>query len=56
MPALIAIVLLVAGLVGAWLTHVIVSIQTAAWVLLVVGAFCFPIGIVHGLGLWFGLF
>lgn len=43
-------------LFAAWVTHVIVSIQTASWVLLVMGAIVFPIGIIHGIGVWFGLF
>ena len=43
------------ALIGAWLTHVVVTIQTASWVLLVVGAFIPPIGIIHGFMIWFGL-
>lgn len=42
--------------IAAWVTHVIVCIQTASWVLLVVGAFIAPVGVVHGIGSWFGLF
>lgn len=48
----------IAGLLlmfALWATHVIVCIKTASWVLLVIGAFVFPIGIAHGLGVWFGL-
>ena len=41
---------------ASWITHVIVSIQTASWVLLVVGIFVPPIGWVHGIGYWFGAF
>ena len=41
--------------IAAWITHVIASIKTAAWVLLVIGAILFPIGIVHGMGIWFGV-
>lgn len=44
------------ALIAAWLTHIIVSIQTASWVLLLAGAILFPIGIVHGIGIWFGAF
>lgn len=40
----------------AWLTHVVVCIKTASWVLLIIGAIFFPIGIVHGVGTWFGFF
>lgn len=40
----------------AWLTHVIVSISTSKWVLLLVGAIFFPVGCVHGTGVWLGAF
>jgi len=40
----------------AWLTHIIVCIQTASWALLLIGGFVFPVGIVHGFGLWVGIF
>ena len=41
---------------AAWLTHVVVSIQTAKWLLLLVGAIFVPVGCVHGTGVWFGAF
>ncbi len=41
---------------AAWVTHVIATIHAAQWVLLVVGALFAPIGVIHGFGLWFGLF
>jgi hypothetical protein len=41
---------------AAWLTHVVTSIQTAKWLLLLVGAIFFPVGCVHGTGIWFGVF
>ena len=47
---------LVAWVVAAWFTHVVVSIQTAKWLLLLVGAVFFPVGCVHGTGIWFGWF
>ena len=40
---------------AGWLTHVIVCIQASNWVLLIIGAIFAPIGIVHGIGQWFGL-
>ncbi len=46
--------LLVAG--SAWLTHVIVCLSDGRWGFLIAGAICFPIAIVHGIGLWFGFF
>lgn len=51
----LAIVGAIFSLPAAWITHVIVSIQTSSWVLLVLGAFVFPIGIIHGFMVWFGL-
>ena len=42
--------------VCAWFTHVVVSIKTASWLLLIAGAIVFPVGCVHGTGVWFGWF
>lgn len=42
--------------VAAWFTHVITCIQTAKWIFLLAGAVFFPIGCVHGTGIWFGMF
>jgi hypothetical protein len=41
---------------ASWLTHVIVCIKTASWGFLIAGAIFFPVGMVHGIGLWFGAF
>jgi hypothetical protein len=40
--------------IAAWVTHVGVSIKSASWILLIVGALIFPVGIIHGVGFWFG--
>ena len=40
----------------SWLTHIVVCIQQAKWMLLLVGAFVFPVGCVHGTGVWLGFF
>lgn len=48
--------LMAAWVIGAWFTHVVVSIQTAKWLLLIAGAIVFPVGCVHGTGIWFGWF
>lgn len=40
----------------AWLTHVVVSLWTWAWGFLVAWALLFPIGIIHGIGIWFWAF
>jgi hypothetical protein len=39
----------------AWITHVVVCIKASAWVLLVVGAFIAPIGVIHGIMVWLGV-
>lgn len=39
---------------AAWATHVIVCLKTGAWGFLIAGALFFPVGIVHGVGIWFG--
>lgn len=41
---------------AGWVTHVVHCLQNEEWILLIVGAIFFPIGIVHGIGLWFGVF
>lgn len=42
--------------VASWLTHVIVCLKTASWGFLLAGAIFFPVGIIHGIGIWFGAF
>lgn len=51
MPFLIVFMLFL----GAWFTHVVSSIANHEFVLLLGGAICFPIGIIHGIGIWFGV-
>jgi len=52
---LIAIAL-IAWVALSWLTHIVVCIQQAKYMLLLVGAFVFPVGCIHGTGVWFGAF
>lgn len=40
--------------IGAWVTHIVVCIKTASWLLLIAGAFVFPAGIIHGWMIWLG--
>ena len=49
-------ILLVVWVMAAWLTHIVVCLQTAAWGFLVAGALLVPIAWIHGTGLWFGIF
>lgn len=45
--------LLIVGSVIAWLTHIFTCFSQAMWGFLVAGALFFPIGILHGIYLWF---
>lgn len=46
---------ILAGTFGAWLTHVINCITDERWLFLIAGAIMFPIAIVHGWGIWLGV-
>lgn len=39
----------------AWITHILVCLLQAKYLLLIAGAFVFPVGIIHGIGIWFGV-
>lgn len=52
MPQLIIIIISTA----AWFTHVITCLADDRWGFLIAGAIMFPIGIIHGIGIWFGGF
>lgn len=47
--------LMIIALPAAWLTHIIHCLLAAKYLLLIAGAFIFPVGIIHGIGLWFGV-
>lgn len=49
-----AVVLLAIVPIAAYFTHVINCINHALWFLLVIGCIAFPIGIIHGIAVWFG--
>ena len=53
MPHLLGVVAFVWA-VAAWLTHIIYCLKTGTYLLLIAGAFVFPVGIIHGTGVWFG--
>lgn len=48
-------VLLFIWVIASWITHVVVCIKAASWGFLIAGALMFPIAVVHGTGLWFGV-
>ena len=41
-------------MVGAWLTHIFHCLFASKYLLLIAGAFIAPVGVIHGIGLWFG--
>lgn len=43
-----------AACLAAWVTHVIVCLSAKAWLLLLTGALIAPVGIIHGVCIWFG--
>lgn len=42
--------------IAAWITHVIVCIKSASWILLLFGCIVAPVGVIHGFGVWLGVF
>jgi len=52
--AVFAYIALAVTCFAAWLTHVIITIQASQWIFLLAGAIFAPIGIIHGIGVWFG--
>jgi presenilin-like A22 family membrane protease len=49
------LVVLLSVPLAAWGTHVINCIQKEEWMFLIAGAIAFPVGVVHGVGIWFGV-
>jgi hypothetical protein len=48
-------VILVLACIAAWATHVIVCLKTASWGFLIAGAIAAPVAVVHGVGIWLGV-
>lgn len=44
------------AVIAAWVTHVIVCIKAASWILLLFGCIVAPVGVIHGIGVWLGAF
>lgn len=40
---------------AAWLTHIVTCLNEGLWGFLIAGALFFPIGIIHGIGIWMGV-
>lgn len=47
---------IIAWVVLSWLTHIVVCLKTASWGFLIAGAILAPIAVIHGTGIWFGIF
>ena len=50
----LAIIGLMLSIIAAWITHIVVCFKAAMFGYLIAGAIFFPIGIIHGYGIWFG--
>ena len=42
--------------IAAWFTHIFTCLSEEAWGFLIAGAIMFPIAVIHGFGIWLGLF
>lgn len=47
-------VILFLTVLGAWVTHIIHCLIHAKYLLLIAGALIAPVGVIHGVGIWFG--
>ncbi len=52
--ALLIIGVLVITTIAAWVTHIVHCLFAAKYLLLIAGAIIAPVGVLHGIGLWFG--
>ena len=52
---LIFMVVLAIAAFGGWLTHIFRCIETQEWFLLIAGAILAPIAVIHGWGIWLGV-
>lgn len=50
----VGLIFLVASF-GAWCTHVVSCISDDRWGMLIAGGIVFPVGIIHGFGIWLGV-
>lgn len=57
MPAIIAFLVIVGLAIAtfaAWVTHIVACIAAGAWILLIIGCIVAPVGVIHGIMVWFG--
>ena len=53
--AAVGLILFFITIFAAWMTHIIHCLMAAKYLLLIAGAFIAPVGVIHGIGLWFGV-
>lgn len=51
----VAFMVMMLSAIPAWITHVYVCFTTEAYGFLIAGAICFPVAVVHGWGIWLGV-
>lgn len=54
--AAISLLILIASIPAAWFTHVFVCLANESWGFLIAGAIVIPIAVIHGYGIWIGVF
>ena len=42
--------------ISSWFTHIFVCLSNESWGFLIAGALAFPVAVIHGTGIWFGIF
>lgn len=52
----ILVIAVVGWVIASWITHVVVCLNAAKWGFLIAGAIMFPVAVIHGTGIWFGVF
>ena len=40
---------------ASWFTHIVTCLDDEKWGFLIAGALFFPVGIIHGTGIWLGV-
>lgn len=53
--ALLTVVALFVWLAGSGLTHVIACLENGSWGLLITGVLFYPVAVINGTGVWFGV-
>lgn len=41
--------------IGGWLQHLYTCFSQGKWGFLIAGAICFPVAVIHGWGIWLGI-